>query len=347
MNRDGGHIDYDKIARYLAGEAEVQERMEMEAWINASEDNKKVFDESRQLFALDYSGLRKEDVTPFDTAKAWVKVKRRAGITLPDSSGEAKVLEMPEEKEKTGFDLNKLWIGIAAAIIIGISITFLLLDRKPEQIYAGNETGTREIFLPDSTRVVLKDVATLTFDTDYNKKHRDVAISGTAYLDVTENGELPFIISTANGRVAVLGTAFMIEETDEGLELTVERGRVQLSSKVNPDVSVILERNQKAILRNNDSIDLRPIASMNTLFWATNTLTYRQINLAIVFNELSQIFDVPIEFSEEDIANCRITGVFKDETLESIISNMALSMDFEYNFDGTTYQIISDGCDSN
>jgi len=246
MNSDGGQMEYEKIARYIDGEADAQERMEMEAWIDASEDNRKVFNESRQLFALDYSGLRKEDATVFDTSKAWTNVKKRTGITLKDSSREAKVIEMFVEKEKTGFDLNKLWIGIAAAIVIGISITFFLLDGTPEQIYASNETGTREIFLPDSTRVVLKDVATLAYDTDYGKKHRDVAISGTAYLDVTENNDLPFIISTAKGRVAVLGTAFMIEETDEGLELTVERGRVQLSSKANPDISVILERNEKS-----------------------------------------------------------------------------------------------------
>jgi len=344
MDKEKNHIDYDLMARYLANEASDGERQELEKWTASSKENRNVFQDCKKLFSLEYTGPGKTK-SQFDKSMAWEKVYNRLNL---QSDIDEKIIELKPEQEPHKKQIFPIWIRIAAILVIGLTIVFYLLIPDTKDYMVQNTQGINEIYLPDSTRVVLKNISSLTYNSDYVSKNRDVELTGTAYFDVVVNKEIPFTISTAEGTIEVLGTSFLIQETSDGMEVTVEKGQVKFSSNKNPDITAVLTRNQKAILLSNEQqINTIPNINLNFLYWATNTLTYKQSELKDVFNELRQLFNITINYSSEEIKNCRITGVFRNESVQDIIANLALSLGFEYTIDGNIVEINADGCPEN
>jgi len=342
MNNRGNDIDYEKIAKYLSDEMAPQEQKEMEYWINSTDENKKVFDQCKKVFSMeleDSSGKLLE----FDAKIAWKKVSARMDQT--DTEIHNIVPEISEESSKEKFSIRVLY-RIAAAVIIGLATTFYFLQRSDEIVTHTSNQNIKEVILPDSSEVILNHYSSIVYNTAFGKNNREISLHGTAYFDVKRKEDLVFLISTESGIIEVLGTAFLIEETDQTLVVIVERGQVKVNKKDGgPDASVILKRNEKAILRRTqDEIEKSEIASLNNLYWANKKLIYRQVHLASVLNEVGSIFGKIMIYDSLEISNCKISAVFKDETFDSMIENISLSMEFEFEIRGDTVEITSDGC---
>ncbi len=91
-------------------------------------------------------------------------------------------------------------------------------------------TGQQERFsLSDGTSIMLNSSAAL--DVRFTGEARRVVLArGEVFFDVTHNPDLPFIVQAGSGEVRVLGTAFSVRRDGDDLLVTVERGRVQVSS---------------------------------------------------------------------------------------------------------------------
>ena len=357
MAKQNQHIDYDKIAAYLSGEGSVEEQLRLEKWIQESAENREFFEECRKIFSLDYAIQEVPAVeVEINTGRAWGKVYAKLDLSeipgeendikldIPDIPEESEVIEMPSESRSIW---TYPWVRVAAAVVIGLSAVFLLLNRSARQeITLASTESIEEYYLADSTKIVLDAGATLTYRKNYGQDNRSVELKGKAYFDVRKDDELEFVISTDQGLVQVLGTAFQVFEYNDTLLVIVERGRVQMSSESIGEF-LVLERYQKGI------IDLKTgqktkedLEDVNELYWANKRLTYRQESLIAVFEELAVLFDKDIEYDPKVIDNCRMTGVFLDQSFEEIIKNMALSMEFEYIIDSNKVVINSNGCET-
>ncbi len=342
MNNGVNHIDYEKIAKFLSGEMAPQEQKEMEHWINSTDENKKVFDQCKKVFSIELEGSSGQ-LREFNAKIAWEKVSARIDQTGAEIHNI--VPEIPEESSKEKFNIRVLY-RIAAAVIIGLATTFYFLQRSDEIVIHASNQNIKEVILPDSSEVILNQYSSIVYNSAFGKNNREISLHGTAYFDVNRKEDLVFTISTESGIIEVLGTAFLIEETDQILVVTVERGEVKLSHKDGREsASVILKRNEKAILdRSNKIIEKLEVESLNNLYWANKKLIYTQVPLASVLDDVGDIFGKTMKYDSMIIGDCKISGIFKDETFESIIENISLSMEFEYQIIGDTVEITSDGC---
>jgi len=342
MNKGENHIDYDPIAKYLSGEMELEERQELERWIKYSDENRKVFDQCKKVFSIEMevsAGLLHE----FDTKIAWKKVRDRIDLTGSDQHKISPDFSEVVTKEK--FNIRVLY-RIAAIVVIGLAVAFYFLQRSGDIVTFASNQNIKELILPDSSTVTLKEFSSIVYNSRFGKDNRKISLQGTAYFDVKRNEDLVFIISTEFGIIEVLGTAFLIEETDQTLVVTVERGQVRLSKKDGgPGASVVLKRNERAVLmRANNEIEISEVTSLNNLYWANKKLIYKQVPLASVLNDVGDIFGKTMIFDSLIIENCTISAVFNDETFENMIRNISLSMDFQYQVRGDTVLVFSDGC---
>lgn len=342
MNKGVNHIDYDRIAKYLSEEMELAERQELEHWIKSSDKNKKIFNQCKKVFSIEME-VGDSKSHDFDPKNAWKKVSAR--IDLTESEIHQITPEISEESGSKKFNIRILY-RIAAVLVIGLAATFYFLQKSDEMVTIASNLNIKEVLLPDSSMVTLSQNSSIVYNTGFGKDNREISLHGTAYFDIKRDKNLVFTISTESGIIEVLGTAFLVEETDQTLVVTVERGRVRLSKKDGgPDASVILKRNEKAILtRVNNEIEKSEVASLNNLYWANKKLIYRQVPLASVLNDVGDIFGKIMKYDSAVIGNCKISGIFKDETFESMIENISLAMDFEYQVKGDTVEITSDGC---
>jgi ferric-dicitrate binding protein FerR (iron transport regulator) len=100
---------------------------------------------------------------------------------------------------------------------------------------------------PDGTTVVLNENSRISYNADFGKVKREIFLEGEAYFDVARNPEMPLIIHAKNVDIKVLGTYFNVKAypSDKGVETSLIKGAVEVSSKLYPGQKVLLRPNEK------------------------------------------------------------------------------------------------------
>ena len=337
MNKREAHTDFELIAKYLAGEMSVDEMLEMEQWIQYSDEHRQLFESCKIVFDTPINSKAQEP--SFDSAPAWDKVAARIGVA---TKPETPVIQMePQTKQKTSIP----WMRIAAAAVIVLAAGFYFFTKPDPLTTIASGDFIREVWLPDSSKVTLNQFSSIAFKPNFGKNHRNLTLDGNAYFDVKLNA-ITFSIQTDIGVVEVLGTAFAISQSTDSLQVTVERGRVLVQSAENASINTILERSEKAILTGS-TLEKETVTSLNDLYWANKRLVYRQATLTQVLKEMEDLFDKSIQYDSTAIAACLISAIFKEESFESMMDNMAISLNFAYTTSGDVVHITSNGCEEN
>src|SRR5690606_25586452 len=112
--------------------------------------------------------------------------------------------------------------------------------------------GTYRIVLPDGTRVWLNAVSKLEYPAEFSADKRQVAVTGEAYFEVTENKDKPFIVTSRGQTIQVLGTSFNVYAyAEEGATVTtLVDGSLMVTSTDNTNPSrsqVMLAPGEKSI----------------------------------------------------------------------------------------------------
>lgn len=308
MKNEVDHTEMDiLLAAYFAGEADATERVQVETWKNASEENRKYFEASDKTWnaAGEVVGSKK-----FDTDAAWKKVKNRIDQT-PDHSGTTK--------------RKYVWMAAAGvALLIGIvSLTWLNRDIGGEVWQVTVESGTtiKRDTLPDNSIAVLNKNSTIHYPSVFEGEVRAVELSGEAFFDVAHDAEHPFLIHTELMDIKVLGTSFNVRAYPGGdsVHVSVSTGRVQCVS--NGDTVVITEGEYAvynkgvAVLRKGNEDDPNRSAYHDRIFRFNNT------SLALAVQQLNEAYGCTIILKSDELKACKFssTKVFYNEPVENII----------------------------
>ena len=196
------------------------------------------------------------------------------------------------------------------------------------------------ITLPDNSKVWLNEGSTIKYATDF-ASNRAVILEGTAMFDVTHNPTRPFTIKAPKMDITVLGTQFIVgNDTRDKDYVSVLEGKVQVEDRINKKTKHILTKNM-AVYRNEDTL----IASdkiPNALFWATGKLSFSEVPITTVFDELEKYYKVTITPSK-NLAKCKFSGTFSDQDLSQIIGKLELIYNFSVEYKNAEELVISGG----
>lgn len=203
-----------------------------------------------------------------------------------------------------------------------------------------------DILLSDGTKVWLNAGSKLIFPQKFSGKYRKVFLKGEAYFDVIKNKDVPFIVSTEDINVTVLGTEFNMRnnESDNELEVTLVEGLVSL--KENKAMSfmskeVKLKPYQKATFNKSDrnttvesNVDVSYYIS-----WKEGMLEFNRESILNVFKKLSEFYHVDFVTESSVETNKKISGKLdlKDslEEVMKVVSDAA-PITFRINGDKVT-----------
>lgn len=185
--------------------------------------------------------------------------------------------------------------------------------------------GEFQIVLPDGTKVWLNAASSLKFPTQFSKTERKVELQGEGYFEVAKNEASPFIVSTANQIVTVLGTHFNINsyQDERDVKTTLIEGSVQVSSSKKSDESEIqkvrLKPNQQSILAE-AGLNVINVDSDESIAWKNGYFNFQHADLEMVMRQLSRWYDIDIEYQ----------GKIPSETFTGkVYRNMNISEVFE------------------
>ena len=313
---DNNRIE-ELLPRYCEGRLSEGERLEVEAWMDESEENKRV---ATQTFALYLAVDTVQVMKKVDTEKALLKVKGKM------SDREVRRIVWWE------------WAQRAAAILfIPLLTLFIWQNWKgdtgevAEMMEVKTSPGmTTSLTLPDGTIVYLNSESSLSNPSRFNGDFRKVTLSGEAYFEVAKDPEKKFILSTTHqSQIEVLGTCFNVEAYEQNTEVitTLIEGKVDFMFEKDAGVKhVFLSPREKLVYDSEtDKVHLYKTSGKSELAWKDGEVVLDNTPMEEALWMLEKRYSVKFVIKNEKLKNSSFTGTFTNQRLEKILEYFKVS----------------------
>ena len=323
MAEDKYHSDiFDLIPKYLSGEASDSEVKRLEEWVLSSPENKAQFNQFKQAWIL--SGIE-GNYQNIDVEKEW---KATAGQLFPKDN----VIPLQAKPQRRiGFYLR---IAVAVALVVVASVwLFKSINTVDYQEFVA-QTEITEDNLPDGTQIALNQYSSVKFSSKPKEKYRRVELKGDAFFKVERDTARPFIITTQDIEIEVLGTSFYVDSREEQaqIQVIVQSGSVAMT--VGKD-RIVLVRNEIGIYdKSSGELNKKQNDDVNYMAWKTNLLVFENTNLERVVFDLNRKFHAQISIANEELNSCKITATYDDKSLEAIVRIIEQTLKIKAEVDG-------------
>ncbi|MEJ2617061.1 MAG: FecR domain-containing protein [Ignavibacteriaceae bacterium] len=236
--------------------------------------------------------------------------------------------------------LKPALVSIFILGIIAVGIIFLNRDvPKPRlNIVSTSNNEYKNIKLPDGSIVFLNSGSSIKFfvKSEGEKKvfsngERKITLSGEAFFSVTKNKN-PFVITTENAKITVLGTKFDVLSRDENTRVVVKEGKVSFSPKNIQNKAIYLTKDQLSTISiNSEPTVPREVDAGYFLDWMKGNLVFYRTPVKEIVRDLERRYNINISFHADSLINNTLTGSFKNNNADSAVSMfcVALGLDFE------------------
>ena len=253
----------DLLVRYLLNESDHSEKLFVEDWINAKEENREHFEQLKKTVNL----LALQGINTIDIDKEWHHLQgliAAGSRTIAGSTFEDDACAAPEAEEMVPQNRRKkiyrrlFTTAAAAAIIIFIAANWLFNNKagtgqvamadsgssvkiNPANAIAHHEFNnsgrTRAFALPDGSQVRLSANSELTYSEPADKHERNIMLKGEADFAVAKDKTKPFTVFSGDISTRAVGTRFTVTafETDKFIQVKLEEGKVLVKSEKTTD----------------------------------------------------------------------------------------------------------------
>ncbi|MDB5453537.1 MAG: transcriptional regulator [Caulobacteraceae bacterium] len=287
----------DWVVRLQADELEADEALTFDAWLQASPENARAYDQ-----ALD----------------VWLELGQAAAHVDAGLRVRSPI--------KPAF--RRFYLAAGAIAAAAAAALVVLPQVTPPPAPRGYDTATgehRTVRLADGSTIELNAGTHLTVEVSAHER-RVVLDQGQAVFDVAHDPKRPFLIAAGDRTVRVVGTQFDVRRRDGQLSVTVARGLVE----VRPDggaagTAFRLHPGQRLDHREGAK-DARITAATpeEVLGWRSGRLVYRDQPLAEVVADLNQQFPTPIVIEDPKLGATPISGVLVLDDQDAVIRRLAL-----------------------
>lgn len=165
--------------------------------------------------------------------------------------------------------------------------------------------GQYQIILPDGSKVWLNSASSLKYPTAFIGTERKIELSGEAYFEVAHNPKRPFIVSSENQTVTVLGTHFNINSYNDehATTTTLLEGRVSVSSN---NHQVILKPGYAA-LQKQGQINTEKANIDQAIAWKDGVLDMDGQSFDAIMRQISRWYNVDIVY-EGKVPDVKLAG---------------------------------------
>ncbi len=303
--------DIEQAARWLVRSRKKDfsgsEQAELQKWLESDTAHKAAFAEFESIW--DKAGLAK---TLFESEKNTCS----------------------QQNKKCPLTILPPWSQWGQAAL-GLCMIFLCLllpsyidhtePRKParckEFVCAPGQQKT--VSLEDGTNIEM-NVGTRLKVCLFKTQRQVIMQSGEAFFDVSTDTDRPFMITTPQARVNVLGTAFNLKNRHGLFALKVARGKVRVTARAKAADSVLLLPGQSVrVTAAGQMEDVLTCDTGTLLQWKKGWVDFDNAPLFHVFDELSSWHPQRQRIYLSGVENKRISGRFDMRRFEQTLRTIA------------------------
>ena len=210
---------------------------------------------------------------------------------------------------------------------------------KRELIYNELRTprgGGYNLNLSDGTEVWLNAGSSLRFPVSFTDSTRRVYLEGEGYFEVSHNGN-PFIVSTEDMDVRVLGTSFNVSAYSDESEIvtTLVEGKVRIDYTGNRESRIeskVLTPNKQALLnRYLAEIKIEEVNIDHYTSWMQGKLEFSNESLDMVLKRLARWYDFEYEFENNQARDYHFSGrINNTENISTILEMLEMTTDVKF-----------------
>jgi len=315
--------DWERIARYVTGEAAASEAETTRRWIDADPHRGDVV---RLLESIQANVA--DDMSDIDVESALAAVKTRMH--------EPKVLQFTPRAVDDGHSRRTIYAlaRVAAAIVIivgGVTVWENMRRSRlesSEHTYATGIGERRQVVLQDGTKVLLGPTSRLVVPSPTDNQ-RLVTLDGIAYFSVVHDSAHPFTVRAGSISIQDIGTAFTVENDDSaGTRVAVDSGSVAIGAADQNHVrGAVLNARDRASVDAEGVVSVeRAAVSDDDLAWTQGRLIFRDAPLVLVGAELYRWYGVRLRVADSTLANLHLTASFSGEPIDRVLNVIALSL---------------------
>ena len=239
---------------------------------------------------------------------------------------------------------RKSWTDILLKrrLPLAYGLIILLLSPLAYDAFSKKQIKTRpaeekSVLLSDGTEVILNSDSELTYNRNYNKNNRSVHLIGEAYFSV-QKGNIPFNVLTPYGKISVLGTSFNIRARNDGFEVGVNDGEVQVS---NEKSLLNLSKGQLIDVKSEFfSSNIIQIPTNQYPDWLNRKFYCNKTTLESLCLEIERTFDIEINFANTNLKSLTITGIIEASDLDNVLQTVSILTEHKFKLDGDTCTIL-------
>lgn len=348
MNNNNILIDAEFILKVLSNNATEEEIECLNRWIAQSDDNKKHFEEFKSL----WNKLENiADVKIPNVGKEWNKVRDAIAASQQANS----CYRLSENVYPAFMDkkYKSIWLLKIAAVVAMVFISYFafkqisfnkvkLTEKKVLQEVCTFETKKGEratIKLSDNSTVYLNSASSLKYPKTFNGTYRTVELNGEAYFSVTSDMLKPFRVKVDSQIIEVVGTEFNIYNRNNNFRIVVTKGKVNAFKQDSNKIVAVAQGEMVQLSSHNDLTMPVKVNVNDYLGWRVNKLIFKDRPLDDVMKEVENYFSVDVKFKNDKLKKKLLSGSFKINRLDEIITAISISMNVDINRKGNTITI--------
>ncbi len=200
--------------------------------------------------------------------------------------------------------------------------------------------GEFKVELADGTLINLYSGSTLIVPETFTAKNRQIHMRGEGYFEVAKDKESPFIITTNQTTVKVLGTVFNLRDygNEEKAVVTLIEGKVEVSNEVSkvimhPSMQIKASKTGAIVTNEVNNSTLRAVEQGDIVF--TNA------TLDFIMNDIARIYDVDIQFDDAVLKDMKFTlSVNRQKNLRQFLNILSKVNKVSFTYQGNTIHVV-------
>ncbi len=317
-------------------------------WARQHPEKAGVLTEARQLVALlsARQGGRTEQLKQLQD-----------GLTQYERLQQALEAALPVPADETPSSGHRRRYTRYAAVVAGVALlaaggyflsrqrhtTPVATEMAAATVISAGDEPRKSVVLPDGSSLVLRKNSRVELAEGFNRKNRELTLTGEAFFDVVQDARRPFMVHTSAFDIKVLGTVFNVSAYTghPTMEAALFRGKVEITCAQGPARKIVLQPNQKLTVVTPETsktaapalkvvpLDADPVNhKAREIAWVRNRLEIENEPLADIAVKLEKWYGIRIAFADDAVKQYRYSGTFESETVLKALDALQLSYPF-------------------
>jgi ferric-dicitrate binding protein FerR (iron transport regulator) len=220
----------------------------------------------------------------------------------------------------------KRFLQVAAAVVILLVGSYFYVNSLDATI-ATQYAETKEIVLPDHSKVILNADSELSYSKKNWDANRNLNLKGEAFFKVAKGEK--FTVATTDGTVSVLGTQFNVENRNDFFEVSCYEGLVSVSFN-NKDYKLPAGSSFVVI---NGAITTTQKLDAESPSWMHSESSFKSVPLKYVFDEFQRQHNITVSTENID-TNQLYTGSFSNSDANLALKSISAPSQIKFKLEG-------------